>query len=105
MYTHVSMFRFHDREHLAAHRDKIRQMLLTFPEHIPEIRSCKVVENCLPQPTVSADSPLLFCDLIQIITFASAEELARYPHNEYHQEMVRTTDDLMERVCILDFDA
>lgn len=103
MYTHISMFRLRDREKLAVHRNLIREKLLTFPAHIPYIAGYRVLDNCLAQPNVPEGSPLLFCDLIQIVTFRSAGDLAAYPHDPYHMAMVKETDGIMERVCILDF--
>lgn len=103
MYTHISMFRFRDRNDLDSAREQVKARLLEFPAHIPSIADCWVTENILAQPEVPAGSPLLFCDLVQIITFQSAADLAAYPHDSYHMAMVQETDHLLERVCILDF--
>jgi len=103
MYTHISMFRFRDRSKLEEHREEIRQMLLTFPQHIPQICGYQVFDGCLPHPPGKEDTPLLFCDLIQIITFDSLDALTAYPRNPWHQAMVTATDHLMDRVCIMDY--
>lgn len=103
MYTHISMFRFRSRDNLKTIRAEFKAQLLEFPTHIPSIVDCQVVENTLAQPEVPPESPLLFCDLVQIITFRTAAELAAYPHDPYHMAQVQTTDDLVERVCIVDF--
>lgn len=103
MYTHISMFRFRDRATLETDRDRIRSALETFPAHIPSIQSSQVVVNCLAQPQVPGSSPLLFCDLVQIVTFASAADLAAYPQDPYHRKLVQKTDELVERVCIIDY--
>lgn len=104
MYTHVSMFRFRSRENLEQTRELIRQRLQEFPAHIPEIRTSRVLDNCMPHPDLPAGGPQLFCDLIQIVTFDSRADLEKYPRDPWHQTMVQETDHLVERVCILDYE-
>lgn len=104
MYIHISMFRFRDRKQLPQVREQLRKRLLEFPEHIPTIRDYRLEDNCLGQPAVPEGSPLTFCDLIQIAAFDSSEALEAYPKDPCHQAMVRETDHLLERVCILDYE-
>ncbi len=103
MYKHISMFRFRDRTNLEAVRAEFKAQLLEFPAHIPSIADCQVIENILAQPEVPDAAPLLFCDLVQILSFRTAQELAAYPHDPHHMAQVQATDHLVERVCIIDF--
>lgn len=50
MYTHISMFRFRDRNDLDSAREQVKARLLEFPAHIPSIADCWVTENILAQP-------------------------------------------------------
>ncbi len=103
MYTHISLFRFRDRNQMEAHRAEIKARLEAFPAHIPSICTCLVTENCLPQPPVLPAPTLLFCDLVQVLTFETEEALKAYPHDPYHMQLVKETDHLLERVCIVDY--
>ena len=103
MYTHISMFRFRDRDDLDAQRNEIRRCLESFPAHIPYIQTYSILENCLPHPKLDSEDAPIFCDLIQIITFTTQADLSAYPHDPYHMAMVRETSHMVERVCITDF--
>lgn len=103
MYTHISMFRLRDRDNSNAQRNEIRSRLESFPAHIPSIQSSRILENCLPHPKLDSEDAPFFCDLIQIITFATQADLAAYPHDPYHMAMVSETSHMVERVCITDF--
>lgn len=81
----------------------LQAQLEEFPKHIPSIQSCKLLRNHLAQPPLVPGSPLVFCDLIQIITFSNEADLAAYPHDPYHMAHVRETTHLLERVCIIDY--
>lgn len=67
------------------------------------IQSSFIFENMLQQPTLDPAGPLVFCDLIQIVTFDTEADLAAYPHDPYHMAKVNETAHLVDRVCIVDF--
>ena len=103
MYTHISMFRFRDRDNLTAQRDKIRSRLESFPAHIPSIQSSRILENCLPHPKLDSEDAPVFCDLVQIITFETQADLAAYPHDSYHITIVNETSHMLQLLYLTDF--
>ena len=103
MMRHVSLFRVKPEHRNPETLESIAQQLRDLPKSVPTIVECEIGLKPFPMPTESPDGHVVFYDIIQIITFASAENCMAYPHAKGHHEFIAASSRYMEQVVGIDY--
>ena len=97
MYTHISLFYLKD----PADTPKLEALLNEVPHKNPEIVKSQVGIN-LTQLPEGVHGPE-FCQVAQVLTFATEEGVRNYPLSQAHQELLDAGSHMVAKVAAADF--
>ena len=108
MIRHISMFKLLDQPQNGKTKEEnlvmIREYLNKIPEILPTVVNCQVGVNVSPMPPMPDDAPVMFCDLVQVIDFATPEDSAAYAPSEAHTGLVALSEGVMKKVIGIDYE-
>ena len=106
MIKHISMFRLSQSTDEPEQTEKllfVKTQLEALPKEIDFIKESFVGTALFDVPSVSP--PLLsFCDLVQILTFDTAEAAAAYPPQPAHLSLSKICSPLLSEIASIDFE-
>lgn len=97
MFTHISLFYLND----PADAPKLEALLNEVPGKNPEIVKSRVGIN-LTQLPEGVPGPE-FCQVAQVLTFATEEGVRNYPLSKAHQDLLDAGSYMVAKVAAADF--
>lgn len=108
MVKHISMFKFKDGGANGKSKEEniriIKQVLEELPPKAPFILDSEVGAAVCGAPPLPPDAQIFFADLVQIITFANAEDAEKYAPCEAHRELAEIADPMLDKIAAIDFE-
>lgn len=102
MFRHVSVFTLRP-EVTEQERASMRHALEAVGATCPLVVASEVGEALPSMAPAPKDGPV-FGDLIQIVDFATRDDLDAYPASEAHEGLRCATDHLIAGVCAIDYE-